>query len=115
MKQIIKAGAIVAAFGIAVPMATLAADETGHKAHQMTEKAAEKKVTFTIEKMTCAMCPITVRKAMEKIDGVKSVTTDYEARTATVVFDSKKADVAAIANASTQAGYPAILQETKGS
>lgn len=49
------------------------------------------------------------------VDGVKSVTTDYEARTATVVFDPKKANVTAIANASTQAGYPAILQKTKGS
>lgn len=50
---------------------------------------------------------------MEKVDGVLSVDTDYESKTATVVFDPSKADTDAIAAASTNAGYPATL--TQGS
>ena len=68
---------------------------------------AEKTVTFTIEKMTCKTCPITVRKAMSKVDGVVKVTTNYEARTATAVFDPSKTNAQAIGDASTNAGYPA--------
>ncbi len=37
---------------------------------------------FTIGNMTCATCPIAVRKAMMRVEGVKSVDIDYAARTA---------------------------------
>ena len=63
--------------------------------------------TFAIENMTCALCPVTVRKAMEGVSGVKSVSVDFDNKTATVVFDPAVADSAAIAAASTNAGYPA--------
>lgn len=69
-----------------------------------TETAA---ATFTIKNMTCAMCPITVRKAMEGVEEVRSVQVDFEAKTATVVFDPSAASPADIAAASTNAGYPA--------
>lgn len=65
--------------------------------------------TFTIENMTCAACPITVRKAMQGVDGVKSVDVDFGAKTATVVFDPAVTTPDAIAKASTNAGYPARL------
>jgi periplasmic mercuric ion binding protein len=63
--------------------------------------------TFAIENMTCAMCPITVRKAMERVEGVRSVEVDFEAKTATVVFDPSVTNAETIAAASTNAGYPA--------
>ena len=69
--------------------------------------AAEQRATFAIENMTCALCPVTVKKAMERVPGVKSVTVDFGAKTATVVFDPSKATIANIAAASTNAGYPA--------
>jgi mercuric ion binding protein len=62
---------------------------------------------FAIENMTCALCPVTVRKAIEGVPGVKSVAVDFDAKTATVLFDPSKATIAAIAQASTSAGYPA--------
>lgn len=74
--------------------------------------ATEQRAVFAIENMTCALCPLTVKKAMEGVAGVKSVAIDFDAKTATVVFDSSKATTAAIAAASTNAGYPA--QATKG-
>lgn len=64
---------------------------------------------FAIEKMTCAACPFTVKKAMARVEGVKEVTVDFEAKTATATFDPVIAKVEDIANASTDVGYPATL------
>ncbi len=69
--------------------------------------ATEQKATFAIENMICALCPVTVRKAMEGVEGVRSVDVDFEAKTATVVFDPSATSPEAIAAASTNAGYPA--------
>ncbi len=67
-------------------------------------------VTFLVENMTCALCPVTVRRAMESVDGVRSVEIDFEARTATVIFDPQIATSVQIAAASANAGYPANLR-----
>ena len=63
--------------------------------------------TFTVENMTCAACPITVRKAMSSVDGVHSVEVDFEAKTVTATFDPALVDAGAIAGASTAVGFPA--------
>lgn len=68
---------------------------------------------FAIDNMTCAMCPVTVRTAMKRVSGVKSVKVDFAAKTATVVFDSAHTTIAAIAAASTNAGYPAHASARK--
>lgn len=66
--------------------------------------------TFTIQNMTCALCPVTVKKAMEGVKGVNSVTVNFEAKTATVVFDPSVVTPAVIAAASANAGYPASVK-----
>jgi len=68
---------------------------------------ADREATFAIDNMTCALCPLTVRKAMEKVAGVRDVKVDFKAKTATVQFDPSQATIEAIALASTNAGYPA--------
>jgi mercuric ion binding protein len=60
--------------------------------------------------MTCALCPVTVKRAMEGVEGVRSVEIDFEAQTAAVVFDPSITTEEAIAAASTNAGYPARAQ-----
>lgn len=72
-------------------------------------QAAEQTRTFAVAKMTCPVCPVTVRKAIEKIDGVTSVNVDLDAKTATVRFDDAVTTTDAVAAASTNAGYPAHL------
>jgi periplasmic mercuric ion binding protein len=62
---------------------------------------------FAIPNMTCPTCPITVKKAMQGVAGVRSVSVDLNTKTATVAFDASKANIAAIAAASTNAGFPA--------
>jgi periplasmic mercuric ion binding protein len=73
--------------------------------------AAERTVTLTVENMTCALCPITVRTAIEHVAGVKGVQVDFERKTAVVVFDDAQATVQDIAEASREVGYPAAVKE----
>jgi periplasmic mercuric ion binding protein len=81
------------------------ADTEGTKS---TSSTVEKKtVMLSIEKMTCKMCHITVRKAMKKVEGVDNAVVDYNNRTATVSYDPSKTNIETIALASTNAGYPA--------
>ena len=35
--------------------------------------AAEQTVTFAVDNMTCALCPLTVKTAMSGVNGVQSV------------------------------------------
>jgi len=86
-------------------LATVSVTASNIASPKMSEKV------FSIEKMTCKMCNITIRKAIEKVDGVVKATVDYNTKTATVLFDSKKANVDAIALASTNIGYPATLKK----
>ena len=67
--------------------------------------------TFDVEKMTCATCPIAVRKAMQRVDGVKDVSVDFEGKTATVTFDGTATTSAEIGTASTDVGFPASVRE----
>ena len=73
--------------------------------------AGDKTLTFSVEKMTCALCPFTVSKAIEGVNGVTSVDVDYGSKTATVTFDDTVTDVDMIAAASSNAGYPAKLKK----
>ena len=72
-----------------------------------SQTVAEQTTTFAIENMTCALCPVTVKTAMEHVEGVQSVKIDFAAKTATVVFDPSVTTPEAIAAASTNVGYPA--------
>ena len=69
----------------------------------------DEEASFTVDKMTCATCPITVRKAMQRVDGVKEVAVDFDAKTATVLYDSNLTDAKQIGDASTNVGFPATL------
>ena len=63
--------------------------------------------SFTVENMTCATCPISVKKAMLRVEGVKSVDIDFATKTAQVVFDPARTKPDAIGAASSDVGYPA--------
>ena len=72
--------------------------------------AAPQTVTLDVKNMTCPVCPITVRKALEKVPGVADVKVDLHTKSATVTFDPDKADAAAFIKATTEAGYPATIK-----
>lgn len=69
--------------------------------------AGEQTTTLAVERMTCALCPITVRKAMGGVDGVIDVSVDFDTKQAIVRFDDAVTTIEKIAEASANAGYPA--------
>jgi len=69
--------------------------------------AEEQIVTLAIDKMTCVLCPITVKKAIEEVEGVKHVSVDYGTKRATVRYEDTVTSLERVAEASTNAGYPA--------
>src|SRR6266567_8188362 len=71
--------------------------------------AAPQTAVLDLKNMTCAMCSITVHKALEKVPGVIAAEVDYDHKTATVKYDRDKTSPAALVNATTNAGFPSTL------
>jgi len=61
--------------------------------------------------MTCAACPITVKKALTKVEGVTKAEVSYENREAIVTFDDAKTNVQALTKATEDAGYPSSVKQ----
>lgn len=72
--------------------------------------AAPRTVVLSVPGMTCTACPITVRKALEKVPGVERVKVTYESKEAVVTFDDAKTDGRALIKATTEAGYPSTVK-----
>lgn len=68
--------------------------------------AAQRTVVLSVPSMNCAACPITVRKALEKVSGVQTVKATLEPPEAVVTFDDAKTSVDQLTEATRQAGYP---------
>ncbi|EWS56846.1 MULTISPECIES: mercury resistance system periplasmic binding protein MerP [unclassified Methylibium] len=73
-------------------------------------QAAPQTVTLDVPGMTCAACPITVKKAISKVEGVNKVDVSYEKRQAVVTFDDAKATVQKLTQATENAGYPSTVK-----
>jgi mercuric ion binding protein len=74
---------------------------------------APQMVVLDMQNMTCALCSITVQKALEKVPGVAGAKIDYNKKTATVSFDPQKVSPAALVKATTDAGFPGKLHGSK--
>jgi mercuric ion binding protein len=72
--------------------------------------AASKTVTLVVPNMTCPVCPITVKKALNKVNGVSKVEVSYEKKEARVTFDDAKTDSKALVKATTEAGFPSTAE-----
>jgi mercuric ion binding protein len=94
---------------VAVIFAGLAAVTTAPANAAITTPASQSTKMFTIGNMTCPTCPITVKTAMSRVAGVKTVKIDLAAKTATVTFDPSVVTTAKIAAASSNVGFPARL------
>jgi mercuric ion binding protein len=66
-------------------------------------------VTLDVQNMTCAVCPITVKKALERVSGVTNAKVDFDKKTASVSFDPDKANLATLTKATADAGYPSSV------
>lgn len=76
--------------------------------------AATQSVVLSVPGMNCPTCPITVKHALTQVAGVQSVQVSLARRQARVAFDAAKTNPAALARATTEAGYPAhVLGRSK--
>jgi len=73
--------------------------------------ASPQTVTLAVSKMTCAACPITVKKALSRIPGVTEVTVNLEKKQAAVQFDDSKTTVQTLIKATENAGYPSSITQ----
>jgi mercuric ion binding protein len=72
--------------------------------------SAPKTVTLDVPGMTCAACPITVKKALTKVEGVEKAEVSYEKKEAVVTFDDAKIKIEALMEATKNAGYPSTVK-----
>ena len=97
--------ALVALGGAGLGAAKLVSSESTE--NQAAASLELQSASFAVQNMTCATCPITVKRAMEGVAGVDEVNIDFETKTAVARFDPSQTTADAIAAASTNAGYPA--------
>lgn len=80
---------------------------------QAAGAAEQETVILDVKNMTCNMCPITVRKALEKVPGVIKAEAKYQGDGvgwAKVTFDPAGTGVEALTEATANAGYPSTLK-----
>lgn len=70
-------------------------------------------VTLDLPTMNCTMCPITVKKALQKVDGVTKARVSYEHKQAVVTFEDTKTNADKLVEATTNAGYPSTILEAE--
>jgi len=105
MKKTVLAIAILAVVGVLVALFAVSGNPT------QSAMAASKTVTLDVPGMTCAACPITVKTALTKLDGVQKATVSYEKKEAVVTFDDTKTSIEALKAATKNAGYPSAVKE----
>lgn len=72
--------------------------------------AAMQTVTLSVPTMNCPVCPITVKKALTRVDGVSKAEVDFDQRQAVVTFDDARTSVEKLTEATKNAGYPSSLK-----
>lgn len=72
--------------------------------------AAQQTTTLAVEGMDCPACPITVKKSLEKVSGVKAVKVDFAKKQATVTYDDSQASIDKLTQATKDAGYPSQVK-----
>jgi mercuric ion binding protein len=75
--------------------------------------ASERTVTLNVSGMTCEACPITVKKALQKVPGVSKIDVLYEKKQVVVMFDDAKTNTDALVKATTNAGYPSQPEQAR--
>ena len=67
--------------------------------------------TLDVPNMTCGLCPVTIKKALEKVQGVESVSVDSDRKTAKVTYDPDKVSPESLTKATADSGYPSVVQK----
>lgn len=73
--------------------------------------AKEQTITLTVENMTCSLCPVTVRKALNAVEGVHEANIALVENKAVITFDDDQTDVETLITTTTNAGFPSALAQ----
>lgn len=73
--------------------------------------APQQTAVLDVQNMTCGLCPVTVKKSLEKVAGVSQTQVDFAKKTATVTFDADKTNATALVKATTDAGFPSTVRK----
>lgn len=75
-----------------------------------TASAAVQTVTLSVPGMDCPVCPITVKKSLEKVAGVKKTKVEFKEREATITYDDAITNTDKLMQATKDAGYPSTVK-----
>lgn len=75
--------------------------------------AAQQTAMLFISGMTCATCPITVKKALTKLGGVIDVKSNLGKRETTVIYDDARVSLESLTQATRDAGFPSTVTGAK--
>jgi periplasmic mercuric ion binding protein len=64
---------------------------------------------WDLQNMTCALCPITVKKSLQQVPDVAGATIELDKKTAIVTFDPDRTSAAVLTKATADAGYPSTV------
>ena len=73
--------------------------------------AKEQTVTLTVENMTCSLCPLTIRKALQAVEGVYEANISLEENKAVITFDDDQTNVETLITTTTNTGFPSALAQ----
>ncbi len=68
-------------------------------------------VTLAVPGLTCSACPITVKRAISKVEGVSETDVNFDKRMVVVTFDDAKTSVQKLTKATEDAGYPPSIKK----
>jgi mercuric ion binding protein len=105
MKKVAVVIAISAVLGVLIAVTA--------KTRMMTDTptlAATRTVTLSVPGMFCETCPITVKTALNKVEGVAKVEVHLEQKEAVVTFDDSRTQVESLLEATRNAGYPSTVK-----
>ena len=66
-----------------------------------------------VTNMDCAVCPITIRKALEKVPGVDTAKVDFKTKRAVIAFDPARTTPDVLTRATADAGLPSSVRQVQ--
>lgn len=71
------------------------------------------RVVLDVPGMNCALCPVAVKKALERVPGVVAASADLASKTAQATIEPGRTNADALAKAVSHAGYPATVRRPR--
>ncbi|MBI9063756.1 MAG: heavy-metal-associated domain-containing protein [Marinilabiliaceae bacterium] len=83
--------------------------QSGMKSENQTVsgKVITKELQLKVDGMTCDGCEMTIKKGLEKLDGIIEVKADHESGTAIITVDTTKIDRSKVVASIEELGYRA--------